>query len=196
VIELVIFDVDGTLAEMHALELLPGVREFFALVFEQGCSGKPQVAIATNQGGVGMRYWAKSRRKPKYEKYPTAEQIEERMEALLKSLGADGQVPVYVSYRYRTKEGYWTPVGEQQQDQPRWQKDWRKPLPGMLVQAMQDAGVPPEQTLFVGDRIDDQGAAEAAGVSFEWAQDFFSRSWTGCRDLRETLKELGRDRES
>ncbi len=55
-IKLVIFDVDGTLAEQFTLELLPGVEQFFQLLLQGGCSQAPKAAIATNQGGVGMRY--------------------------------------------------------------------------------------------------------------------------------------------
>ena len=49
----------------------------------------------------------------------------------------------------------------------------RKPGPGMLLEAMDHFGVSPESTLFVGDRAEDQGAAQAAGTSFVWAWEFF-----------------------
>jgi phosphoglycolate phosphatase-like HAD superfamily hydrolase len=56
-IKLVIFDVDGTLAEAYRLKLLSGVEDFFNLVLAGNCSESPRVALATNQGGVGMRCW-------------------------------------------------------------------------------------------------------------------------------------------
>lgn len=36
------------------------------------------------------------------------------------------------------------------------------------------AGVPPYETLFVGDQETDRQAAEAAGVEFIWAKGFFA----------------------
>jgi histidinol phosphatase-like enzyme len=69
---------------------------------------------------------------------------------------------------------------------------FRKPSPGMLLAALDDAfgerttdhgklGVPAEvtidpaciQKIFVGDRPEDEGAAIAAGFEFHWAKDFF-----------------------
>jgi histidinol-phosphate phosphatase family protein len=41
----------------------------------------------------------------------------------------------------------------------------RKPAPGLLKQALADAGVAPDRALMVGDIGADVGAAEAAGVS-------------------------------
>lgn len=49
----------------------------------------------------------------------------------------------------------------------------RKPGPGMLLEAMDHFGVDPENTLFVGDRTEDERAALAAGTSFVWSWQFF-----------------------
>lgn len=49
----------------------------------------------------------------------------------------------------------------------------RKPQPGMLLRIMAEAGVAPEETLFVGDLETDREAARRAGVSFKWAHEFF-----------------------
>lgn len=48
-----------------------------------------------------------------------------------------------------------------------------KPAPNMLQELMLVAGVEPEQTLFVGDQDSDKQAAEAAGVEFIYAEEFF-----------------------
>jgi D-glycero-D-manno-heptose 1,7-bisphosphate phosphatase len=50
---------------------------------------------------------------------------------------------------------------------------YRKPSPGMLTSIMEEVGVGPDRTLFVGDRPEDEEAALAAGCCFAWAQDFF-----------------------
>ncbi len=52
--------------------------------------------------------------------------------------------------------------------------EWRKPRPGMLQAIMRHYEVDAEQTLFVGDRPEDEQAALAAGVSFQMADAFFS----------------------
>ncbi len=183
-IALVIFDVDGTLAKPYTLELLPQVREFFALVLQPGCAGRPKVAIATNQGGVGMRYWMERNAFGSPEKYPTEDSIAGRLRELVSALGGDHNLLVYTSFRYRSDRGAWSPAPPERAGDPRWSKAWRKPEPGMLLQAMQDARVEPEQTLFVGDSEDDRGAARAAGCAFMEAGEFFSQAWAGCADLK------------
>jgi D-glycero-D-manno-heptose 1,7-bisphosphate phosphatase len=40
----------------------------------------------------------------------------------------------------------------------------RKPKPGLLLQAMQDQALKPQEVVFVGDRETDMEAAQAAGV--------------------------------
>jgi HAD superfamily hydrolase (TIGR01662 family) len=49
----------------------------------------------------------------------------------------------------------------------------QKPSPVMLLQSMEFAIVSPEETLLVGDAVTDELAAEAAGVAFQWANEFF-----------------------
>ena len=49
----------------------------------------------------------------------------------------------------------------------------KKPHPFMLEHLVMLAGVAPEHALFVGDRDTDRQAAEAAGVDFQWAWEFF-----------------------
>lgn len=51
----------------------------------------------------------------------------------------------------------------------------RKPGAGMLRDIVRHFGVRPDETLFVGDMELDRQAAEAAGVRFAWAWDFFRR---------------------
>lgn len=182
---LIVFDVDGTLAKIYTLHLLPRVEDFFRLVYRGDCPAAPKIAIATNQGGVGMRYWMEQEGWGKPAKYPTVTEIEERLRGLVEALGAPHDLPVYVAFRYKNREGQWAPVPPEMGADPRWQQDWRKPMPGMLLQAMRDAGVTPEETLFVGDSEDDRGAAEAAGCAFDWAETFFTRGWRDCQALGE-----------
>jgi D-glycero-D-manno-heptose 1,7-bisphosphate phosphatase len=50
-----------------------------------------------------------------------------------------------------------------------------KPSPAMLEELMTALGFGPAETVYVGDRPSDKEAAEAAGVTFEWADEFFAR---------------------
>lgn len=51
--------------------------------------------------------------------------------------------------------------------------DCRKPRPGMLLKIMAQLRFRPQETVFVGDAETDRAAAEAAGIGFVWAGEFF-----------------------
>ena len=51
----------------------------------------------------------------------------------------------------------------------------RKPKPAMLRGLMKQFNVSPAETIFVGDQETDRQAAEAAGVEFRWAGEFFNK---------------------
>ena len=55
-----------------------------------------------------------------------------------------------------------------------------KPHPAMLFEMMHIAYCGTRNTLMVGNSTDDQEAAIAAGVDFEWAKDFFGWEMMGC----------------
>jgi FMN phosphatase YigB (HAD superfamily) len=44
----------------------------------------------------------------------------------------------------------------------------------MLIDLMQQFGVTPAETLYVGDREEDRDAAKRAGIRFMWAHEFFA----------------------
>lgn len=50
----------------------------------------------------------------------------------------------------------------------------KKPQPGMLLEIMDQFDNAPRDTIFVGDADADQQAAEAAGITFCWADKFFA----------------------
>jgi D-glycero-D-manno-heptose 1,7-bisphosphate phosphatase len=152
--QLVIFDADGTLVRPksgkdfreHAddWELLPG-----RLCACQGLKANGvKLAIASNQGGVAFGYLAEPA-------------IRQALHDLGAAIGAhvvrfcpfhpDGTLPQY-----------------------RCDSSDRKPSPGMLQSILLQLAIRPEHTLFVGDRSEDEGAAKAAGVHFQWADKFFA----------------------
>lgn len=189
-IKLIIFDVDGTIAEMYTLRLLPGVADFFRLALGGDCTQMLKVALATNQGGVGMRYVLEQGGSKRASKYPTQAEIEQRLHDLVSALlgSSEARIPTYTAFRYLEKSGTWTPAPPGMEEDPRWSVEWRKPFPGMLLQAMRDAEAAPDTTLFIGDSPDDENAARAAGCAFRHAGAFFAREWHDCQSLIDLLE--------
>lgn len=165
--KLIIFDLDGTLAERQG-DILPGVREWFANHKELH-----NFAIATNQGGVGLRYWMEKDGFGDPSKYPTEDEVWAHLARVCGQL--DDQMRCFVSFAYQAKSGNWSPVPDRGIDPEQWKRDSRKPAPGMLLDAMRSYDATVSKTLMVGDSEEDQQAAQAAGCAFQWAKDFFSR---------------------
>lgn len=164
--KLIIFDIDGTLGDPPEpdrqsatprmdyarfrqspsdWQLFPGRKERLAHLQQQGI----KTAFATNQGGVAFGYLDR-------------DEMSLWLLELAFELGTEGnQVcwnhPKGKIEKYR-KEDY-----------------DRKPHPGMLFKAMAYHFVYPCETLFVGDRPDDEQAAKNAGIDFIWAETFFER---------------------
>lgn len=167
---LIIFDVDGTLADFQSGVLLPGVTEWFA------AHGQEQiVALVSNQGGVGLRLWMETNKFGQPEQYPTEEQARNHIAAV------QAQLPVstraYLCFAYQSKKsGQWSPLPDgTSENDPEWNPQYRKPRPGMLLQAVREAGCSRDTALMVGDSEEDRLAAESAGITFEWAATFFGR---------------------
>lgn len=171
---LIIFDVDGTLAAYQTNKLLPGVCEWF----EQHGSDQ-YIAIASNQGGVGLRWWMITEGFGEPDRYPDAEDIDNSIQAVLNQLPEQFRdLPVFVCYAYQSKKtGKWSPVPVliDSANNYRWDREYRKPAPGMLRRAMHEAGVGARSTLMVGDSAEDEAAAQAAGCDFILADVFFGR---------------------
>lgn len=160
---LYIFDVDGTLAERDSTDLLPGVAEWFA-------SNSDPVALATNQGGVGLRHWMESAGFGDPSRYPTEEQVMHRLHTIADNLGVPRDC-VYAAFAYQSKSsGKWSP----RRDGLFWEPSWRKPEPWMLIHAMEMAGE--DTAVMVGDSEEDRQAARAAEIEFIHADEFFGRT--------------------
>jgi len=168
--ELLIFDLDGTLAEFQTGKILPNVQSFF----DKTDLSKHKLALASNQGGVGLHYWMKSERFGNPDNYPTVEQIDSHIGNILAELGHEWLI--YVSYAYQSRKSQrWSPIpiGVTQYKE-RWSIHWCKPNAGMLLQAMNDTGIPASKTLMIGDWEEDRIAAERALVDFVQADVFFT----------------------
>lgn len=159
---LIIFDKDGTLigvpspAENRPANtpeeqiLLPGVAEKIAAIKAAGA----KIAIASNQGGVAWGFIS----------YAQAEAL---LADCAAKIGADAWA--------------FCPHDERAAGKPNARSEYavpcacRKPKPGMIIRLAKRLRAPLSQVVFAGDRPEDEQAAQAAGVRFEWADEFFRR---------------------
>ena len=154
--ELIIFDVDGTLVATRSgatfrksaddWEWLPGRLE----KLQELRSQKMKLALATNQGGVAFGYM----------------QQEDILQELMRMARDAHMVTgcLYVCYTHPKASI----------DRYRAEDQHRKPGPGMLLDAMVDFEASPDETLMVGDRKEDEQAAKNAGTDFMWDYEFFA----------------------
>lgn len=169
--ELVIFDVDGTIADRDSLQLN---NEFGNWLFTNASDNSlPKIALATNQGGPACRNagWG--------DKYPSYEQVSARLRQILANIKSISGIDVdlNVSWAYITRSGdVITPSGPVQSVlEDEHERGMRKPGPGMIDAAIEKSGVKRNQVLMVGDREEDELAAKNARVDFVWARDFFAQ---------------------
>lgn len=172
--ELIIFDMDGTLADRDTAELLPGVLDYFQSLGEK----RPKFALATNQGGVGLRYWMESDGFGEPDKYPTGVEVRRHINKVIKSIQSGNKsisFDVQFCYAYITRKGKFGRVPQGLVLLDEWNPNFRKPNAGMLLRARYNAGVSNLDMLMVGDRPEDEEAANNAGCDFMWAWEFFGR---------------------
>lgn len=165
--KLIIFDLDGTLVrDYNSYTLLPGRAKFFSQ------PDLPPICLATNQGGVGLRYWMESGNWGDPVELPTIQVVETRLAMIDFPPGFNPDI--LMCFTFKSKAGKWSPTPPGSENDSRWQQDWRKPSPGMLLDAMNLHQALPANTLMVGDSDDDRLAAEAAGCDFALADSFFN----------------------
>jgi D-glycero-D-manno-heptose 1,7-bisphosphate phosphatase len=151
---LYVFDLDGTLRwtarpgamyPLHAGDwrLMPNVARTLRAI--RWGPGGARLAVASNQNGVGEGLLA----------LETAEAL--ARDALRAALGYVPDDLILALCTCRLDAGC----------------DCRKPAPGLLVRALREAGVRPDEALFVGDLESDREAARRAGVPFRTAAEFF-----------------------
>lgn len=84
-----------------------------------------------------------------------------------------------------------TPHNAHNHSQTKWFRQYRKPNPGMLKLAMVRHNYLPEDCLYVGDRPEDETAAQRAGIAFEWAWAWLERYQNASlAPLRSQLDDL------
>lgn len=154
--KLIIFDVDGTLTATQSGATfrktaddwiwLPSRLTKLRELKEAGT----ELAVATNQGGVAFGYMSE-------------DDIRRELSIMCNQANI---TYLWVCYAHpkASVEGYAEEIDLFD----------RKPSPGMLMKAMLKERVTVRETLFVGDRDEDEVAAKAAGIDFMWAEDFFA----------------------
>lgn len=151
---LLLLDRDGTLNRGRGrrppncpdeVELLPGVA---AKLHHYAALGW-RLVVVTNQGGVAFGY-------------QTKDQAHATQQAVLDAL------PVAVDASYLCPHHPRGTISRYALACPN-----RKPAPGAILDALARFEARPDDCLFVGDQDTDRQAAEAAGVPFTWAGDFF-----------------------
>ncbi|NGX44877.1 MAG: D-glycero-beta-D-manno-heptose-1,7-bisphosphate 7-phosphatase [Chlamydiae bacterium] len=162
-----IFDLDGTLAQSKSgkefsnsvedQELIPGVLEKLTEVRE--ADPNAQFLIASNQGGVAFGHL-------------TIEEADAMCQKALTDI--NGSLSVFCPEH---PEGTVVPYNVPSQ--------YRKPSPGMLLYLIAELDADPEAVVYIGDMDTDELAATAAGVAFEWADDFFGRETVAVLDETE-----------
>ncbi len=162
------------------LQLLPSLESAYEW-FQKNTQEYIAVALATNQGGVGLRYWMETEGFGEPEKFPTEQEVYDKIEHVIeqlpKPLHPTIRAYTYISFAYQSKKsGKWGATPPESKHTDRWFKHWRKPNCGMLQAAMLDCVITPSRTLMVGDRPEDEEAAKNARVDFTWADDFFGRN--------------------
>lgn len=170
-VELIIFDIDGTIAKWNDPVISPEAAYFLARYGQQF-----KLDIATNQGGPACRDAFKS------ERYPSYTTVTHRVEVIRRTFArAVGVAPqIFVCWAWTRKDGSESFVPNTLLKDAQSEEEInaiviaeaarRKPSGAMLLEAMAYHGVAADQTLFVGDRDSDEQAAKNAGVRFRRIQ--------------------------
>ena len=131
---------DGDLGDPAQVELIQGVPSAIASLRGLGYS----IIVVTNQGGVARGAYSEQ----------DVDEVHQRINELVKaSSGARIDRFYYCPYH---------PDGSV--DRYKREHPWRKPAPGMLLQAAKDMDIDMSQSWMIGDQARDIEAGNAAGV--------------------------------
>src|ERR1043166_8812296 len=100
-----IFDLDGTLSPTDQDVLYPDAAQWLK-------ANRHNWIVATNQGGIGLRFWQESGGFGEPEKYPTIEKFSARMDKLFPYIDHENRsyyVLMCAAYQPK-KTGQWGPV--------------------------------------------------------------------------------------
>lgn len=139
-------DRDGVINVDHGYVHTPEAFEFVEGIFDLVASANHNgylVVVVTNQAGIGRGLYS--------------ELDFHVLTKWMKARFAERGVVIDAIYfcPYHPEHG----LGEYRRE-----SEFRKPAPGMLLQAQRDLGIDLEQSIFIGDKLTDMAAGRAAGV--------------------------------
>ncbi len=150
--QILMVDRDGTLIEEvpylsdpHLVKLEKHVGESLKAISKKNIP----IIVITNQSGIGRGYFS----------WQQLASVNQQVELLLQDF--DVKIDAWYVCPNHPTEG----LG-------RFKKDCnsRKPKPGLIFEACKDFNANPEECFFVGDRLSDLQAGEAAGCKTLWVQ--------------------------
>lgn len=144
----------GYVHRIDDFEFVPGIFELAR--FASRNLAWP-IVVATNQAGIGRGYYDEAA-------------FDALTRWMCERFAAEG-APISKVYHcpYHPEHG----IGHYRQDHP-----WRKPNPGMLMQAAQDLNLVLARSVLIGDKMSDIACARAAGVEHRILIDRNSRTKT------------------
>jgi D-glycero-D-manno-heptose 1,7-bisphosphate phosphatase len=167
-------DRDGVINEdrgyVHRIEdvaFLPGIFELIGRVVHE--LGWP-VVVTTNQSGIGRGYFDEAAYRA------LTDWICERFRAENAALAAVYHCP------YHPEHG----VGAYRVDH-----DWRKPKPGMMLQAAAELDLDLARSAAIGDTISDMQAAHAAGIALRIRLDPGADATQAADPPHHVIRQLG-----
>jgi D-glycero-D-manno-heptose 1,7-bisphosphate phosphatase len=134
--------INGDIGFLHRIEecrFVDGIFDLVAMFRDRGF----RLAIATNQSGIGRGYFAPA-------------DFRLLMGWILARFQEHG---IVIEGVYHAPDHPSEGLGRYRRDTP-----WRKPGPGMLLQAIADLDLDPGRSWAIGDKPGDMAAASAAGI--------------------------------
>jgi D-glycero-D-manno-heptose 1,7-bisphosphate phosphatase len=139
-------DRDGVINVDHGYVHIQDAVDFVDGIFELVAAAKQLgylVVVVTNQAGIGRGYYT-----------------EVHFHALMEWMKAQfverqGKIDAVYFCPYHSEHG----IGEYRRE-----SEFRKPAPGMLLQAQRELNIDMERSIFIGDTLTDIIAGRAAGV--------------------------------
>lgn len=133
---------------------------------------RPQMALVACAPQVGLRLWLEETGRAVPAEYPTLATTQERLVKVAQQLGIYPEM-VFLSLAHKLNPNQWMPVPSSYLGDLRFSRNWPLPRPGMLLQAMNQAGVKPDQVLFVGHNLLGRQAAGEAKADFVTGAEFY-----------------------
>lgn len=139
-------DRDGVVNVDHGYVHKPEEFEFIEGIFELVATANAAgylVVVVTNQAGIGRGYYSEAQ----------FHALTDWMTTKFNERG--GTIDAVYYCPYHPEHG----IGEYRRE-----SEFRKPAPGMLLQAQSELGIDMGQSIFIGDTLTDMAAGRSAGV--------------------------------